>query len=72
MTLSQLVKGSTIQGNVWLTLWDNDGSDVIREEMICGTEDLKHAPELDGWRSRKIKYIFANDEWLHIEFEQGD
>lgn len=70
MTLGNLLRNTTVQGDIHLSWW-KDG-EIIDERYISGTEDLYHSPELAGWKSAYINYIFSAIDGLHIEVEKED
>ena len=74
MTLSQLLRGCTIQSNVRLALVNGDGD----EEMVFTFVGLEHSGEIiDAAKelklmSAKVTYLFApGDGYLHIEIVRG-
>lgn len=68
MKLDDLIYNLTIQGDIKLELWE--GSEVIKEKTIEGTEDLS-TEKLGAWKNYEIRYMFASpDNSLHIEFER--
>ena len=70
MTLGNLMKHNTVQGDVVLTLW-RDG-EAVACDRIEGTEDLKHTPKMGLWSRMEVKYIFASADGLHFDFETED
>ena len=71
MTFGYLRNHTTIQGNVKLTMWDEQGN-VKYEDTVDGTEDINLCG-LHLWDAFEIKYMFAApDGYLHIDFERED
>lgn len=68
MILEQLTDTVTIQGDVVLTLWD--GGEIAERKRVVGTEDLSLVQHLEPFYWLKIKYIFAAEDGLHIDFEE--
>ena len=71
MTLGNLTRNTTVQGDIMLQLWNRDG--VVAQKIIKGTEDLDTEPSLGLWKRSNIKYIFASpDGMLHIDFDMEE
>ena len=67
MTLYDLLHGLgiTIQGNVRLSVWEDDEESMVKE--IRQTLDLDNE-NLKEYENREITYMFAGDDgFLHIE-----
>ena len=67
MRLYDLLNGNgiTIQGDVRLSVWENDSETMVKE-LRC-VDDLQGA-ELNEYEEMEINYMFAaQDGFLHIE-----
>lgn len=67
MRLYDLLNGNgiTIQGDVRLSVWENDAETMVKE-LRC-VDDLQGV-ELDEYEEMEINYMFAApDGFLHIE-----
>lgn len=68
MTLYDLVNGTTLQGDIRLSVWDEDGEEVAVEEYE-NCEDLSSA-DLSCYEELAVNYVFVGgDSKLHIELE---
>lgn len=70
MTLGNLTRNTTVQGDVHLALW-RDGN-LIADELFHSVEDLDCQPKMGLWKRMNISYIFAAADGLHIDFEMED
>lgn len=71
MTLSQLIKNVTIQGDVRISLW-KDG-DEVGEKYLSYVEDLgTYRSVLRDFLRYKVKYVFCSGGFMTIELEMGD
>ena len=68
MTFCELRSALTIQGNVKLVLWDNNGR-IIRDDTVIETSDIGIF-NTDCYDNFNVKYIFVNDKgFLQIDME---
>jgi len=71
MTLKTLMKGNCIQGDIRLSVWDDQGEE---KEVKCLTYVDNLACEEDAQRlkNKKVNFIFApGDGYLHIELAEN-
>ncbi len=69
MRLDDLMYGTTVQGDIHLSLWK--GSELIEDKILSGVEDLCFEVGRK-WAEREVRYIFAaSDGMLHIELDQA-
>ena len=71
MTLGQMLRGCTIQGNVWLSVWDGIMNEQPTDEELFEYLDSSH-PVIEWAKehkvlSKRVHWVFANDGFLHIE-----
>lgn len=67
MTLYDLVNGTTLQGDIRLSVWDEDEEVAVEEYKNC--EDLSSA-DLSCYEELAVNYVFVGgDSKLHIELE---
>lgn len=69
MLFGNLIKNTTIQGDVRLSVWKDDEETSV--EYFHNVDDMKTEPcRLFAWL--KVKYVFCpGDGYLHIELD-GD
>lgn len=67
MKLKALLKETCIQGDVRISIWNEDEEVEVRE--ILGHECLTDS-DIRGFQNLNVKYVFASrDGMLHIELE---
>ena len=69
MTLYELVNSTTIQGNIRVSMWEDDEERIISTWENC--EELFSGEIEDEWMGLVVDYIFCpGDGWLHIEVRE--
>ena len=70
MTLYDLANSLTIQGDVRVSKFDDDSSEIILLN-VQGTDDLANAiPE--EYEEMTVKYIYNGEDGTHIEVSDED
>jgi len=78
MTFYDLCKATTIQGNVRVSVFNEDGEEetvmYIDEVMIDLLCDVSHHPDFrEEMEDYEVTYLFAGtDNYLHIELQKGE
>ena len=70
MTLGNLTRNTTVQGDVHLSLWRC--GELVADELLHNVDDLDCQPKMGLWKRMNISYIFAAADGLHIDFETED
>lgn len=71
MTLRQLMRNMTIQGDIRFSFWIDDEEVNVLE--LHNVSNLKYQPGIDAWTKMEITYVFAApDGYLHFEFGLKD
>lgn len=70
MILYDLVASVKLQGNIRLSMWEDDTEKVLSTWEDC---ELLFTGEIEEeWEVLVIDYIFCpGDGWLHIEVKEG-
>jgi hypothetical protein len=71
MTLWELVASTKLQGNIRVSMWQDDEEKIIGTWENCGqlfTGDIE-----EEWEDFEVDYIFCpGDGFLHIEVKEDD